>query len=161
MGLQSEPIRSAASGLVQQRQAIREVHRQHARIVRHIEDLEERLADAQGSVGSDPMRLDVSARVARLQSELAEHFAEEERVGFVPQALARAPRLSRRARDIVSQHDLLRVALSKVAAKLGRSTTDWEDVERAFLDFTAALREHEKLENALIDEAFKDDLGGG
>lgn len=161
MRLQGEPMSAVTSGLAQQRLAIREVHRQHGRIVRHIQDLEERLADAQGSVGSDPMRLDLGARVARLQSELAEHFAEEERVGFVPQALARAPRLSRRARDIVLQHERLRVALSRVAAKLQRSTTDWEDVERSFLDFTDALREHERAENALIDEALKDDLGGG
>lgn len=151
----------APDAVAAQRREIRRVHRQHVKIGVHIQDLTERL-DAVGSPArSDPARSDIIGRLARLQSELAEHFAAEEHVGFLPRALARAPRLARRARGIVSQHDLLRIQLAKVVTMLERASTDWQGLRERFAEFTEALRDHELRENELINEALMDDLGGG
>jgi iron-sulfur cluster repair protein YtfE (RIC family) len=144
-----------------ERGAISQVHRQHEEIVRHLRDLDERLAALRGPSRAGDVRNDVAGRLARLQSELAEHFAEEERVGFLPEAASLEPRLTHRARRILSQHDLLRLELSNVVSTLARGTADWHQVREDFASFTSLLREHEQRENELINEAYLDDLGGG
>jgi len=142
-------------------QEIRRVHRQHADIVRHINDLAERLESVSGPTREGQGHFDVAGRLGRLQEEIAQHFADEERVGFVPKALKRAPQLSERASRIISQHDLLRLGLAHAIDTLGLEHSSWEDVRRDFESFTVALREHERRENELINEAMLDDLGGG
>lgn len=143
------------------RGTIERVHREHAEIVQHLKDLTARLAPLSGPCHPGDLRNDISGRLARLQSELAEHFAHEERVGFLPEATAQAPRLTRRARKIISEHDLLRVQLSKVVGALARGSGNWTAVREDWDSFTSLLREHEKKENELINEAYLDDLGGG
>ena len=144
-----------------ERHAITRVHRQHLEIVKQLRDLEAALARVSGLPHPGEVRNQIAERLARLQSELAEHFAEEERVGFVPHAAALAPRLTLRARRVLSQHDLLRVELSNVVSTLARGTADWGQVREGFEAFTALLLEHEERENELINEAHLDDLGGG
>ncbi len=146
---------------ISERQAISRVHRQHLEIVEQLRDLEAHLARMNGPPHPGEVRSHIAGRLDRLQSELAEHFAEEERVGFVPHATALAPRLTYRARRVLSQHDLLRVELSKVVGTLARGTADWGQVREGFVAFTALLLEHEERENELINEAHLDDLGGG
>lgn len=143
------------------RRSIERVHQEHVVIVQHLKDLTARLAPLSGACHPGELRNDISGRLARLQSELAEHFAHEERVGFLPEATAQAPRLTRRARNIISEHDLLRAELSKVVGALARGSGDWTVVREDWDSFTSLLREHEKKENELINEAYLDDLGGG
>ena len=138
-----------------------QVHQQHLDIVQHLRDLGERLAALCGPSRAGDTRNDIAGRLARLQSELAEHFAEEERVGFLPEAASLEPRLTHRARRILSQHDTLRVELSKVVSTLARGTADWHQVNENVSSFTSLLREHEQRENELINDAYLDDLGGG
>ena len=137
------------------------VHEQHRNLIAHLRDLDGRLATLRGPSRAGDVRNDIAGRLARLQSELAEHFAEEERAGFLPEAAALEPRLAHRARRILSQHDMLRLELSKVASTLARGTADWHQVKENFAFFTVLLREHEQRENELINEAYLDDLGGG
>ncbi len=144
-----------------ERHAISRVHRRHLEIVKHLRDLEAHLARMSGPSHPGEVRNHIAGRLSQLQSELAEHFAEEERGGFVPHAAALAPRLTLRARRVLSQHDLLRVELSKVVSTLARGTADWGQVREGFEAFTALLLEHEERENELINEAHLDDLGGG
>ncbi len=79
----------------------------------------------------------------------------------MPHATALAPRLTYRARRVLSQHDLLRVELAKVVSTLARGTADWDQVREGLETFSALLFEHEERENELINEAHLDDLGGG
>jgi iron-sulfur cluster repair protein YtfE (RIC family) len=141
--------------------AIARVHRQHLEIVEHLRDLGAHLARMNGPLLPREVRNHIAGRLSQLQSELAEHFAEEELVGFVPHASALEPRLTHRARRVLSQHDLLRVKLAKVVSTLARGTADWGQVREGLEAFTALLLEHEERENELINEAHLDDLGGG
>ena len=144
-----------------QRQAVSPVHRQHLEIVRHLRDLEAHLAEMSGLPHPGEVYDHIAGRLSQLQSELAEHFMEEELVGFLAHASTLEPRLTHRVRRILSQHDLLRVRLANVVSTLARGTASWGQVRECFEAFMALLLEHEERENELINEAHLDDLGGG
>lgn len=148
-------------GDIEYRLAIHRARRQHLELARDLQDLTRRLAGTEGPTTQGEARADIAGRLARLQIHLAEHFAEEERVGFVPNALQAAPRLTKRGQRILSQHDLLRVSLAGVVSVLNRETSNWQEVREDFKSFRVDLEEHERRENELIEEALMDDLGGG
>ena len=152
------PFRSVLPGIPSR---VRQVHDQHRSIVRQMRELTCRLDEQPGEDELAERRAEIHRSLGWLQSDLAEHFYNEGSVGFVAHALAAAPRLSRRARAIASQHHLLRGKLVKVVSLVERKASAWVEIRFEFQAFSASLQEHEALENELIHEAFLDDLGGG
>jgi len=113
---------------------------------------------------------DIAARVEmlrllrELEHLLPEHFEYEESGGYLAEALAVAPRLTRRAQRLRDEHSGFSAKLAALAARareVGELPGSWKALATAVKKFTYELRHHELEENTLINEAFMDDLGGG
>jgi len=108
------------------------------------------------------------ATVAELAKTLADqlhaHFDEEEATGIFSEVASRAPRLADRAGALRGEHERLRQAVLAFsqAAQGGDGGADWwEQLERAFRDFSQDLMRHEHEENELVQVAYDQDLGAG
>lgn len=111
--------------------------------------------------------LDLIRTLNDLCDQLAMHFALENALGYLDNALEIAPRLSRRARALRSEHDALFEDFREIveeAEKLIHHSHPRRQVTRVavmFFDFQARFQAHEAHENELIFEAFDDDVGVG
>ncbi len=103
----------------------------------------------------------------KLRDQLAMHFSLEEAYGYFEDALAVAPRLSRKADQLRSQHGELYAQLCALAERaeqlLYHETSDTAVAQLAadYRGFCEAFHEHERRENDLILRAIDEDLGGG
>ncbi len=103
----------------------------------------------------------------KLRDQLAMHFSLEEAYGYFDDALDVAPRLSRRADQLRSQHGELYSQLCALTDRaeqlLYHETTDAAVSQLAadFRHFCESFHKHELSENDLILEALDEDLGGG
>lgn len=98
-----------------------------------------------------------------LGRHLPMRFEKEERGGHLAEALAAAPRFSRRATGLMQQHaDFSRRidALVKEAEQAGRSRAAWGAVRDSFRELALDLLAHEQAESDIVESAFLDDLGG-
>jgi len=102
-----------------------------------------------------------------LCDRLAMHFTLEEAFGYFDDPLTVAPRLSRQAECLRSQHPALYLQLRAIVEELDRHAprmgthTLHQHLAPRFRDFDEKLRQHEAAENELILEAFDDDIGVG
>lgn len=97
-----------------------------------------------------------------LRHHLADHFAQEERGGFLEEAVTRVPRLGRRMEEILQQHPPLLAELDSLTAALADSQldpTDWRAIGQQFETFVGHLQAHERSENAVVQEGYNEDLG--
>ena len=98
-----------------------------------------------------------------LEGELVEHFALEERNGYLAAAISVAPRLHRKATVLLAQHGEFRdqlAGLIRPARDAQGSSQGWVDLEVRFRRFAGELQEHERAEGELISRAHSEDLGG-
>ncbi len=109
----------------------------------------------------------LSGLLEKLRDQLAMHFSLEEAYGYFDDALEVAPRLSRRAEQLRSQHgDLYSqlCALTDQAEQLLYHETSGTAISKLagdFRHFCEVFHEHEQNENDLILEALDEDLGVG
>ena len=92
------------------------------------------------------------------------HFAHEEEGGYMSEATKRAPHLSDRANDLFEEHTQLSVVLQQLCDKVSNKHTNdipWEKVSAKFDVLIQDLGKHEAAENALLQEAYTDDIGTG
>jgi hypothetical protein len=97
------------------------------------------------------------------RSKLQLHFAREMKGGYLSEALAVAPRLRRKAARLYEQHAPLAKLASEIpqrARTAGSSDREWRAVARRFSKLRSAFLKHEAGEDALVQEAFMDDIGG-
>jgi hypothetical protein len=97
-----------------------------------------------------------------LREYLGAHFAQEERGGFLEEAVARMPRLGSAVSGLVAQHPVLLSELDGIIASLPASlgsAAAWQDVGKAYADFAARIAAHERQENAVVQEGYNEDLG--
>jgi hypothetical protein len=105
--------------------------------------------------------------LCQLRDQLAMHFALEEAFGYFEDALDVAPQLSRQADLLRAQHQVLYVAICEIAEEAEQLLYHETPVDlRAemrdrFAGFYEEFQDHEACENALILEAFDDDIGVG
>jgi hypothetical protein len=106
-------------------------------------------------------------RLSELRDQLALHFALEEAYGYFDDPIEVAPRLSHMAETLRSEHRRLYMQLTSIVDRAERLLRSEQLATLAlwigpeFLDFDAALRDHESRENELIYEAYDTDLGDG
>ena len=104
----------------------------------------------------------VAKSLTSLTSQLATHFDEEEIAGVFDDVVEQAPRLSERVDQLKQQHIELRSALAAINRKAtaGDGTARWwDDLSKAFRDFSTDLMHHEQSENDLVQEAYTQDIG--
>jgi hypothetical protein len=105
---------------------------------------------------------EMAFRVQELRDLLAEHFEGEERDGYLASALAVAPHLSVQAADLCRQHPQFLDRLDNVIARVRDSEPSsdyWRTARDELEQFLADLRQHERSENAIVQTAFRDDVG--
>lgn len=105
--------------------------------------------------------------VDRLRDHVACHFRQEEHGGFMEESAVRLPRLSRRVRQVLAEHPSLLAELDGLVAEsralAGARPEDvpkrWPTVSSTFEAFAHRLVEHERQENAVVQEGYNEDLG--
>ncbi len=102
------------------------------------------------------------ALLADLGRQLPEHFALEEKGGYLAEALAVAPRYSRRASSLQAEHAELDQQMKLIVERASgahSSGAAWRDVQERFQQLSLDLLAHEEAENDILGCAFLDDLG--
>jgi hypothetical protein len=111
----------------------------------------------------DSQRLaEVRGRLGGLRDYLRQHFEQEERGGFMEESIARMPRLSVVARDVLADHPRLLAEIDGLLERLPKgdiSAAAWAAVRQDFAVFTDHLLAHERNENAVVQEGYNEDLG--
>ena len=95
--------------------------------------------------------------------ELNEHFANEEKGGYLKSALRAAPQFERQAGVLKGQHADFSRRLAKVREDLPGTVSlplPWSQVQLDLQDLVKELIDHEESENGILSAAFLDDLGG-
>jgi hypothetical protein len=107
-------------------------------------------------LGQGPKYEEMGGRVKRLRDILADHFASEERGGYLADAVNTAPRLSESAKTLESQHAEFLKTLDRFIGRLANCESAyhcWEDVGAEFEDFMQRLDQHEADEMSLVRQA--------
>lgn len=101
-------------------------------------------------------------RLVELRDHLQTHFRQEEAGGYMEESLARMPRLARAARDVLGQHPRLLAEIDRLIATLPESGTAAAAWARSAADFerlATHILDHERQENAVVQEGYNEDLG--
>lgn len=142
-------------------QEIKEVNQELWRLLSDVR----RLCRSPLSIYSSPRRF--ANLVEELRDQVALHFALEEAYGYFEDPVFVAPRLCRQAEMLRAEHRelyLLVVELGELSERLLEANYGYSDVlaaVRQFQNFDVQLREHEALENELIQSEYEDDIGVG
>ena len=137
-------------------EAIESIQQEHEALrekLRHIHDV---LA-AHDTPGE---RLSVLLR--NLHDALVVHFSNEEFHGFFGEITAHAPQLKSSADKLCAEH----LGMLHRASELGRfaaagtgSEAWWRELRAGFQVFSKQLMHHESNENALLQQAYQEDIG--
>ena len=102
------------------------------------------------------------ASIQLLQVGLSKHFAREESSGYLVGAVELAPRLSKIADRLLSEHDPICEGLDELEqqARTGHTDHDVHTFQVGVQKWARSMRKHERDENRLIHRAYSEDLGG-
>jgi len=106
----------------------------------------------------------VRDRLEELRDHLRDHFVQEEQGGFLEESIARMPRLSVAAREVVAEHPRLLAELDTLVDKLPTQDVrddSWDEAAHGFAAFTEHLLAHERNENAVVQQGYNEDFGFG
>ena len=120
-------------------------------------------ADFAAATASPPLDA-IRRRLVDLRDHLGEHFGQEEKGGFLEESIARMPRLSAAAREVVAEHPQLLAELDALLAALpvGDIREEaWQAAGCRFATFTDHLLAHERNENAVVQQGYNEDFGFG
>lgn len=104
----------------------------------------------------------VGESLRSLRDHLAQHFSLEERGGFLEESVARMPRLGAAVAAVMGQHPVLLSELDRIIAGLpssGDGSESWRQCGSDFEAFVTHMLEHERSENAVVQEGYNEDLG--
>lgn len=99
-----------------------------------------------------------------LRTKLQTHFAAEETPEYLSEAVAAAPRLAIRAKELQQQHSDFLATLERVIANVCNSDVAkcrLADERELLRKLIHDLRRHEQAEDDLLLEAVDDDIGSG
>lgn len=105
--------------------------------------------------------------LVQLRNQLAIHFSLEEAYGYFDEPMSAAPHLCSQADLLRQQHEELFDLLRGIAECASRVADDQSQLAEStrlvseYLQFHEQLQAHETHENALIQEAFNEDIGVG
>lgn len=133
-------------------------HREMHGVLRKVEKAW-RTCEAGGWKAPDCCRL--CEAMTALREHLKHHFAQEEAGGYLEEALLAAPKLATTADKLLAQHPLLLKHCCEMVEQLRQASADADLKQRLhdeYLDLRRKLQEHERGENAVMQEAFHVDL---
>lgn len=133
-------------------------HREMHDVLRNVEKAW-RICEAGGWKETDRCRL--CEAMTALREHLEHHFAQEEAGGYLEEALLAAPRLAAMADKLLAQHPLLLKNCCETVEKLRHAPSDAavrQRVREEYHDLRRKLLEHERGENAVMQEAFHVDI---
>lgn len=101
------------------------------------------------------------AALAGLREHLQSHFAQEEAGGFLEESITRVPRLAAAARRVMADHAALLGELDGLIETLTApdSAAARDRVANGCERFMQHMIEHERSENAIVQEGYNEDLG--
>lgn len=105
---------------------------------------------------------EVGDLLGQLGDQLVRHFALEESSGYLGEAMLHSPELVGRANALLAQHPkMTRKAQKLLSESLDSPAAErwWDLTSQRLADFLAELREHERNENCLLQEAYTLDVG--
>jgi hypothetical protein len=105
---------------------------------------------------------EMAFRVEELRHLLAEHFAEEERGGYLASALEVAPRFAAQSAELYRQHREFLDRLDDLIARARAAEPPpglWRAARSEIEELLTDLDRHERSENAIAQGAFEDDVG--
>lgn len=140
-----------------------EIRAQHEHLTVLLSELLEAAEEAASSAG-EGARVKTVSKLTELAMMLPEHFAHEEEGGYLRDALALAPQLSRRAETLEREHGELTRQLEGARAETRNAAASealWRDAGHGVRSLVEALKAHEHAENELVRQALTEDLGGG
>ncbi|HEX3998704.1 MAG TPA: hemerythrin domain-containing protein [Pirellulales bacterium] len=108
----------------------------------------------------------VARLLGKLRDQLAMHFSLEEAYGYFDDGIDVAPRLSRRAEALRSQHPRLFVALCDLVEEAEQLVYHERplgagDLASGFARFHRQFQQHEAEEISLVVQMFNEEIGGG
>jgi hypothetical protein len=133
-----------------------DLSREHAELLAALEDTGRLLKSL------DRSHRKVDRQLGRLAELIESHFTHEENGGYMAEPLARAPRLTTTARQLLGEHaELLDDAKKlQMLARFGvESDGWWRQVEHDFQRLHKRLLAHEHAENKLLHDAWNQDVG--
>lgn len=138
-------------------QMLQVMSEEHDVLHKQIEDLRQFWNEV-SQLGQGPKYEEMSGRVERLREILADHFANEERGGYLADAVDTAPRLSESAKALEWQHAQFLNSLDRFIERLAKCESAyscWEEVHAEFEDFMQRLDQHEADEMSLVCQAME------
>lgn len=136
--------------------AFEEIRREH-------EELRERLGRMHRALEQEGIAdQEVSAMLMELYRALESHFRNEEHEGFFDQITSHDPRLSTNTRRLCTEHqELLHIAMemARFSAAGASSQARRRELRSRFQAFSKQLMHHESDENALVQQAYQEDIG--
>ena len=130
----------------------------HARLLALRADFADEHAAAQPPLAA------IRDRLLDLRDHLRDHFEQEEKGGFLEESIARMPRLSGAAREVVAEHPRLLAELDTLLESLPMRDIRreaWDAAVLGFATFTDHLLAHERNENAVVQQGYNEDFGFG
>ena len=106
----------------------------------------------------------IRAGLATLHEHLRAHFHQEEEGGYLEESIARMPRLSAATQAVLDDHPRLLEELARLMEAVSAAempAAAWDRADRDYEQFVEHLMEHERNENAVVQEGYNEDLGFG
>lgn len=108
-------------------------------------------------------RLDEALRqLSELRARLAQHFAQEEKGGYLEEAIIRLPRIQPQAAILQRQHGEFLESANQLLrdARLQQTVAEcWRSLRDGYGLLLKRLEAHEAAENKLLQTAFNEDMG--
>jgi len=129
--------------------ALAEVHQS---LLKDLTDLESLVqSSARGALAG------VLDRLQTLRADLAKHFRFEEENGYMQAVLLRAPQQERQVHRLREEHDELWQGLVALMWQAREPPLE-DDFRQGLQTWIGRVRDHERRENLLVEEAFNTDV---
>lgn len=135
---------------------------EHGELFQQLSRLRSAMAD-ESPPGCERVR-EIVAAIRALRGRLDVHFRQEEEGGLLEESVARIPRLSAAAADVLAEHPRLLADLDAITVRFGGTDAApcadaWRGVRVAFATFVERMQAHERAENAVVQQGYNEDLG--
>jgi hemerythrin-like domain-containing protein len=121
----------------------------HTDLLRELQNLE-KAVDSRSCEG--PTALGI--RLARIQTDLTEHFHFEEEGGYMASVLREEPHFGPVAEKLLAEHTQLAQALDALIQEVGEAPALQDLAREKIRAWVARVRHHEASENHLVLEAY-------